>query len=173
MKKAVISTFITLMFLIVVPCFADVDPILLDEPNENVFGCRDDIFIELMEKPVIGKSTSGRVAVDNFLYFKTEILFLANDKWDGIDKNSFWVKYSSEDGTEEYFPLDFAITTLTNLKNGWNTLSEPIDFTYLSTINLVFDVIPTDRNGWTFFFRPTERGSDSSYCEIEIPLTIR
>lgn len=173
MKKAAISIFIFFVLLLVFPCFADVDPILLDEPNENVFGCKNDIFIELMEKPVIGKSTSGRNAVDNYLYFKTEILFLASDTWDGIDKNSFWVKHTSEDETEEYFPLDFAITTLTNLKNGWNTLSEPLDFTYLSTINLVFDVIPTDRNGWTFVFRPTERGSNSTYCEIEIPLTIR
>ena len=112
MNKAAISIFIFFVLLLVFPCFADVDPILLDEPNENVFGCKNDIFIELMEKPVIGKSTSGRNAVDNYLYFKTEILFLASDTWDGIDKNSFWVKHTSEDETEEYFPVDFAIRSL-------------------------------------------------------------
>lgn len=173
MKKVTIAFVVTLLFLLVLPAFADVDPILLDEPNENVFGCKNDIFIELMEKPVIGKNTSGRNAVDQFLYFKTEILFLLEKTWDGIDKNSFWVRYTAEDGSEEYYPLDFAMTTLTNLKNGWNTLAEPMDFTSLSTINLVFDVVPTARESWTFVFRPAERGSDTPYCEMEIPLTIR
>ena len=59
-----------------------------------------------------------------------------------------------------------------NLKNGWNTLSDPLFFTSLSTINLVFDVVPTAKEGWTLLFRPTERGKDSPYCEVEIPLTV-
>ena len=65
------------------------------------------------------------------------------------------------------------MTMLTNLRNGWNTLSEPIEFTYLNTTNLVFDVVPTAKDGWTFIFRPMERGGKKPYCEIEIPLTIR
>ena len=169
------AAFISLLMvlLLTIPVLADIDPILIDAPHENVFGCRNDIFIELMEKPSIGKSTSGRTAVDNYLYFKTEILFLANYTWDGIDKNSFTVRRVDEEGNTEYYPLDFAITTLTNLKNGWNLLSDGLYFTSLSTINLVFDVIPTAKDGWTFIFRPTERGARSPYCEIEIPLTIR
>lgn len=162
-----------MVLLLTIPVLADIDPILIDAPHENVFGCKNDIFIELMEKPSIGKSTSGRTAVDNYLYFKTEILFLANDKWDGIDKSSFAVRRVDEDGNTEDYPLDFAITTLTNLKNGWNLLSDGLYFTSLSTINLVFDVIPTAKDGWSLIFRPTERGARSPYCEIEIPLTIR
>ena len=61
MKKTAISILIfALILLLVLPCLADVDPILLDVPNENVYGCKNDIFIELLEKPVIGKSAPGK-----------------------------------------------------------------------------------------------------------------
>lgn len=174
MKKIMLITIVSILVLLcILPCSADTDPILLTEPNENVFGCKNDIFIELMEKATIGKNTAGRNAVDNFLYMKTEILFLADEQWEGIDKNSFRVRHTTEDGTTEEFPLDFAITTLSNLRNGWSTLADEMYFTSLSTINLVFDVIPTDKEGWTFLFSPSERGSNNVYCDMEIPLTVK
>ncbi|GAP39686.1 hypothetical protein [Flexilinea flocculi] len=174
MKGKIILVILLVALLVsVIPCLANVDPILLDEPNDNVFGCNNDIFIELMEKPTIGKSTSGRTAVENYLYFKTEILFLADRKWTGLDKKSFSIKNIDENGKEEFYPLDYAVTMLTNLKNGWNTLSDPLFFTSLSTINLVFDVVPTAKKGWTLLFLPTERGNDSPYCEVEIPLVVK
>ena len=155
-------------------CTADyVDPILLDEPNENVFDCKDDIFIELMEKATISGSTSGRTAEDKYLFFKSEILFLLDDKWNGLDKTSFSVKHVAEDGTEEVFPLDYAITMLLNLRNGWLTLSDEQYFTSFGPMMLVFDVVPTARDGWTLLFRPTERGAKRPYCEVEIPLQVR
>ena len=62
---------------------------------------------------------------------------------------------------------------IANLKDGWYTFAEPYDFTDLRNTNLIFDVIPYNYEGWTFVFRPTERGAASPYCEIEIPLKVR
>ena len=174
MKKILIGqcTLFAVLFLFIFSCSAQVDPILLNIPHENVFGCNE-IFIELMEKPVIGKNTGGRNAIDNFLYFKTEILFLEEKSWDGFDKNSFTVYHVEEDGTKEFYPLDFAMTTMTNHRNGWNNIYETMEYTYLNTTNLVFDIVPTSREDWFFLFRPMERGKTQPYCEIEIPLTIK
>ncbi len=174
MKRTWLIMIVAVLFLLsVLPCSADADPILLAEPNENVFGCKNDIFIELMEKAAIGKNTAGRNAVDNFLYIKTEILFLADEQWNGIDKNSFKLRHTAEDGTTEEFPLNFAITTLSNLQNGWNSLADGMFFTSLSTINLVFDVNIADKEGWTLLFSPSERGSGKAYCDMEIPLPVK
>lgn len=173
MKRTLLMIIVSVLILLtVLPCGA-IDPILLDEPNENVFGCENDIFIELMEKASIGKNTAGRNAVDNFLYVKTEVLFLADETWNGIDKNSFKLRHTAEDGTTEEFPLNFAITTLSNLRNGWASLAEGMYFTSLSTINLVFDVNITDKEGWTLLFSPSERGSGKVYCDMEIPLPVK
>lgn len=174
MKVRIFCLFMLVFTLIpAMPCFAEIDPILLAEPNENVFGCNNDIFIRIMEKATIGKNTSGRNAVDNYLFFKIKILFLANTTWPAIDKTSFSLKFVNENGVEEAYPLDYAITMMTNLRNGWETLSEPLSFTSLSTINLVFNVIPTSKESWTLLFRPTNRGSEAPYCEVEIPLSIK
>ncbi len=100
MKKKSILLLLLFLFSNVLPCFANIDPILLDEPNENVFGCKNDIFIELMEKPAIGKNTSGRNAVNNYMYFKTKVLFLAEAKWPALDKDSFSLIYVNEEGKE-------------------------------------------------------------------------
>ena len=174
MKRTLLMIIIAVLILLTaLPCGADTDPILLDEPNENVFGCENDIFIELMEKASIGKNTAGRNAVDNFLYVKTEVLFLADETWNGIDKNSFKLRHTAEDGTTEEFPLNFAISTLSNLRNGWAGFGDELFFTSLSTINLVFDVDTTDKEGWTLLFSPSERGSGKAYCDMEIPLPVK
>ena len=173
MKRTLLMIIVSVLILLTVLSCGATDPILLDEPNENVFGCENDIFIELMEKASIGKNTAGRNAVDNFLYVKTEVLFLADETWNGIDKNSFKLRHTAEDGTTEEFPLNFAITTLSNLRNGWASLAEGMYFTSLSTINLVFDVNITDKEGWTLLFSPSERGSGKVYCDMEIPLPVK
>ncbi len=173
MKRILFLLLCTVFLLTAIPCLAEIDPILLDEPNERVFGCNNDIFIELLENPAISNSTSGRIAANNYLYFKTKILFLVNTKWNALDKQSFSLKFIDEDGDESFYQLDYAMTMLTNVKNGWNTLSDPLSFPSLSTINLVFDVIPTAKESWTLLFRPTNRGNETPYCEVEIPLTIK
>ena len=155
------------------PCSAVIDPILLDEPNDAVFGCLNDIFIEFLTEPVLTTTFSGRRAAGNYLFFRMEMLFLANDMWEGIDKNSFSVKHTDKNGWEEEYPLDYAATTLTNLKQDLKLLSDQITLPSLFSYVLVFDVPTADKDGWTFLFRPMERGSHESYCEIEVPLIIR
>ncbi|MBQ6502580.1 MAG: hypothetical protein IJI57_01540 [Flexilinea sp.] len=159
---------------VVSPCHAaEIDPILLNEPNPYVFGCRNDVFIELTQQPYLSKVASGRTAADYFIYFRAKILFLVEGSWNGIDKSSFEIKHTTADGHHTYYPLDYAVTMIANLKDGWHTFAEPYDFTDLRNTNLIFDVVPYSYEGWSFVFRPTERGSATPYCEIEIPLKVR
>ena len=174
MKKTSILLFILDGLLsAVIPCCAQIDPILINEPNPKVFDCKNDIFFEFLETPVIDRSTSGRTARGFFLMFKAEILFLAERGWDGIDKNSFSVKHTGKDGTEEVFPLDFATSMFINLRHGWKTFSDRLFFTSLTSYFLVFDVGIYSQEGWTLLFRPTERGKITPYCEVEIPISFR
>ncbi len=166
-------TVLIILITAAAPCAAYIDPILLDEPNDAVFGCMNDIFIEFMTPPVITASLGGKRAADNYLFFQIEMLFLVNDIWNGIDKASFTVRHTDPDGTQKEFPLDYAATMITNLKQNQRLLSEQITFTSLYSYILVFNVTSTDRNGWTLLFRPAERGDQTSYCEVEVPLTIR
>lgn len=174
MKRKIMFLMLILSAVTVLSCqAAEIDPILLNEPNPYVFGCRNDIFIELTQQPHLSKVASGRTAPDYFIYFRAKILFLADGSWNGIDKKSFAIKHTTHDGHHTYYPLDYATTMIANLKDGWYTFAEPYDFTDLRNTNLIFDVIPYSYEGWTFVFRPTERGAASPYCEIEIPLKVR
>ena len=155
------------------PCSADIDPILLNKPNDAVFGCRNDIFIELLDNAVISNTIGGRVAEQYYLYLKAEILFLVEGSWDGLDKSSFSVLHTAADGSQETYPLDYAITMITNLRNEWKTLSDRLKFTSLTTYYLVFDVPAMETENWTLQFRPTQRGGSEPYCVIEIPLKVR
>ncbi len=168
-----VLTVLILMIITAVPCAAVIDPILLDEPNDAVFGCRNDIFIELLTEPAISPTVSGRRAVDNYLFFRFEMLFLAEKTWDGIDKGSFSVRHTGADGTEQEFPLDYAASMIMSLRQNLRVLSDRISYTSLLSYILVFDVTVTDREGWTFVFRPAERGNTENYCEIEVPLKFR
>ena len=174
MKKTfVIMILLTAVLMTVLPCAAsDIDPILLNEPNENVFGCRNDIFIELVAQPMISKVASGRTASDYYILLQAEILFLVDGTWNGLDRGSFVVKRVDEKGDAQEYPLNYAISMMTNQKVAWYTFSQPYKFTDLRYTNLVFDV-PYALDGWTLLFRPTERGSKDPYCEIEIPLNVR
>ena len=152
---------------------ANVDPILLNEPNENVFGCKNDVFIELVSQPTIGKVASGRSTQNYYIVIHAEILFLIENTWNGLDKTSFAVKHTDPDGNEELFPLNYAISMMANQKVSWFTFSEPYKFTDLRHTNLIFEVTSGSTEGWTLIFLPTERGANSPYCDIEIPLKVR
>lgn len=173
MKKILFLLIILLSLAAALPASADIDPILINKPNDAVFGCRNDIFIELLDQPVISKTVGGRTAEDYFLYFKAEILFLADDEWDGLDQESFSLERKTEDGSYEYYSLNYAITMITNLRYDWKTLADPLRFTSLTTYYLVFDVDIPSGGDWTLLFSPTERGHGMSYCDIEIPLNVR
>ena len=173
-KYALMLMLLVIILSAAVSCAsAEIDPILLDEPNEKVFSCKNDIFFELLDPPSISKVASGRNASDYFMVLRAEILFLVDGHWEGIDRNSFLLKWTDPDGKETLFPLNYAISMMSNQKVAWYTFSEPYDFTDLRKTNLVFDVTPYTFDGWTLVFRPTERGSDTAYCEINIPLIFK
>lgn len=175
MKKSyiILSFLLAILFSVFCNASAQVDPILLDEPNENVFGCKNDIFIELTKAPTISKVASGRATSDFYILMQAEILFLIDVTWNGLDKSSFSLKWIDRDGNVSFFPLDYAVSMISNLKVSWYAFSEPFDFTDLRLTNLVFEVTPYSFEGWSLIFRPTERGAENAYCEIEIPLKVQ
>lgn len=174
MKKLMLLTLLVLILVPILPCAAvEVDPILLDEPNEKVFGCKNDIFIELSQPTTMSKVASGRSTRNNFILIQAEILFLLDTTWNGIDKSSFSLKWTDPDGAVSVFPLNYAISMMANKKLTWHIFSEPYRFTDLKHTNLIFEVTPYSYDGWTLVFRPTERGTGTPYCEINIPLTIK
>ena len=175
MKKTFLMFFLILAaFPFALPCMAYdvVDPILLDEPNEKVFGCKNDIFIELLQKEMISKVASGRTASEYFILFPVEFLFLVDDTWAGVDRSSFSLKHTDPDGSVTFYPLNYALSMMSNLKVHWPLFSKPLKFTDLRLTNLVFNV-PYVLDGWTLIFRPTARGASFPYCEIEVPLNLR
>lgn len=173
MRKVLFSLLLgVLAFAAVFPCAADVDPILLDQPNSRVFECSEDLFFEVLTDPVIDSSTGGRLAENYFLFLKAEFLFLEETPWNGLDKNSFMLKHTAADGAEERYPLNYMMTAMLGMKNGWKTLSDQLSFASLLSLNLVFDVPVKTRQGWTLVFRPAERGGKPA-CEVEIPLRVQ
>lgn len=175
MKKQILFLILTaVLILTALPCgAADVDPILLADPNPNVFGCRNDIFIEMTRQPTLSKVASGRTAAGYFIVLRAEILFLAQEDWIGFDKSSFVMKHTDADGKVSYYPLDYAGSMIANLKDSLKTFADPFEFADLKHTNLFFDVPLYTYEGWTFVFRPTQRGEKSPYCEVEIPLKVR
>ena len=175
MKKQILLLVLTaVLLLIVFPCAgADVDPILLAEPSPYVFGCRNDIFIEFTRQPALSRVASGRTARGYFIVLRAEILFLAEEDWTGLDKSSFVVKHTDPDGRQSFYPLDYAGSMIANLKDSLRTFADPFEFADLKHTNLFFDVEPYTLEGWSLIFRPTQRGAEKPYCEVEIPLKVR
>lgn len=172
--KRVLCLMIVVFLMVIIPCTgADVDPILLNEPNPNVFGCRNDIFIELTRQPMLSKVASGRMASGYYIVLRAEILFLVENEWIGIDKSSFMMKHTNEDGTQRLFPLDYAGSMIANLKDSLKTFADHYKFADLKHTNLFFDVEPYTQTGWSLVFRPTERGGKTPYCEVEIPIKVK
>ena len=174
MKKSLITLLAIFMILTVfMTCSAvDIDPILLDKPSYLVHECNEDLFFEVLVDPVIDYMTCGRHAKDQFLIMTGEFLYLGEGTWHGLDKNSFELKHIRQDGTEEFFQLNYVMTVMAAMKNGWLTLSDSLPFATLIKLNLIFDVNTLDKKGWTLIFRPAERGGEAA-CEIEIPLRVQ
>lgn len=168
----------TLIFLILVlisfipASGVDVDPILIDKPNFLVQECSEELFFEVLVDPIIAYNTGGRKAEDLFFFLTAELLYLRDDPWKGLDKGSFTLKRTLSDGTEEYYPLNYMMTMMLSLKNGWKTLSDELAFPRLLKMTLVFDVKTLDKKGWSLIVAPAERGGEAA-CEIEVPLRVQ
>jgi len=151
---------------------ADIDPILIDKPSVFVYECSENLFFEVLVDPIIEYNTGGRHAENEFFILTAEFLYLEEKSWDGLDKNSFELRHVLPDGTEEVCPLNYMITSMLALKNGWLTFSDTLSFGSLLKMTLVFDINTLDRSGWTLVFHPAERGGQA-VCEVEIPLKVR
>ena len=173
-KLPIVFIFILLVLAAVLPVSSQsaIDPILINKPHEKVFGCKNDIFLEITQKEIISKVASGRTAPDYFILFSVEVLYLREESWNGIDRSSFVLRHTDKDGKQTEYPLNYAISMISNLKVTWPLFSESLDFTDLRHTNLVFNV-PYVLDGWSLIFRPTERGAGTPFCEIIVPLNVR
>lgn len=175
MKKVLFFSLLIMILAAALPCGAQiskVDPILLETPNPYVYECTSDLVLELLVEPVIDYSTGGREAKNYFLFLTVEFLYLQEFPWNGLDKSSFVLKHQDSQGEVKLIPLNYMMTEMMSMKNGWATMSETLDFPSLSKFLLVFDVDTADRNGWSLIFRPAKRGGTPE-CEIEVPLVYR
>ena len=171
MKKSIIRIFIFLIFLLisVFPAYAGIDPILVDEPNENVYQCGAWLFFEPLGPGVFQYNLYGQRADNFFFTLKAEVLFLEKYGWKGLDKNSFVLVHTGRDGEETEYPLDYIMSSFASLQYGWKTLADPLNHTYLMKYILVFDVPVSDKQSWKLIFQPSDRGKQE-YCRVEIPL---
>lgn len=174
MKKTLVLLF---FLLFVIPAAAqsdlsEIDPILIDEPNEKVFQCGEFLFLELPEPVHTAYSYLGQHAEERFLFFKTELLFLEKTGWNALDKNSFQLEHTGSDGSVNTYSLNYVMTTAASLDYGWKSLSAPLNHTSLLKYILVFDGPFVLRGNWKLIFQPAERGGER-YCSIEIPLKIQ
>lgn len=149
----------------------DIDPILLDKPSPIVHECSENMYIEVPRNAWISYNLGDVHAENYFFIVKTEVLYLEEGIWDGIDESSFILKHTDADGEEELFTLNYMATARESLINEWATMSEPLFFGWLLPINLVFDVTVNNNKDWSLIFRPSERGG-APVCEIEIPLRV-
>ncbi len=176
MTKHMLKTICCLLFLLITgSSYAQgtTDPILLDEYNEAVFDCSNDIFIEISTQPVIGKQFAARTAVDQYLYMTVKILYLAEQPMAGLDRTCFSLIHSPEDAEETVYPLNFAVTMISNRIKGYTNMAKPLKMPSYRTMDLVFNVDTTDKNNWTLIFTPMDRGGSEPYCSINVPLKVK
>ncbi|MBR6090190.1 MAG: hypothetical protein IKP86_09675 [Anaerolineaceae bacterium] len=172
MKKVLLFFILIPLFSLVLPCFAEVDPILIKKPNPYVHECTEELVIETLGDPIIVDSTGNVIADNYFFVLKIEFLYLQDWPWDGLDKSSFLLRHVHNDGSEEIIPLNYMMTSMLGIKNGWKTMADQYELGTLVKMNLVFDVNTNEKNGWSLVFRPAERG-DAPSCELNIPLNVR
>ena len=177
MTKRTITILICLTFILLftVPTFAQqkTDPILLDEPNDGIFDCKNDIFIEVSSQATLGKQTAGRTAEDQYLFMTVKILYLAEKPMQGLDRTSFTAIHTAEDGTRTEYPLNFAVTMIANRIKGNINMAKTLKLPAYWTLDLVFNADTTDKNDWTLVFTPMDRGGSEPYCEINVPLAVK
>lgn len=154
--------------------FADVDlnlidPILVDRPDYRVFECSSNMFIEIPYAADFYYRLGGVRAENYFLFVKAEVLFLEDTVWNGLDKGSFELRHQDAHGGSESFPLNYMLTARESMINEWPSMSEPLFFGWLLPLNLVFEVPVNEKEGWTLYYRPAERGG-SAICEVEVPI---
>lgn len=175
--KRMIKITLCLMVLLfgAIPAFAQqkTDPILLDEPNDAVFDCKNDIFIEVSTPAAIGKQTAARTAEDQYLFMTVKVLYLAEQPMKGLDRASFTAFHTAEDGTTSEYPLNFAVSMISNRIKGNINMAKTLKLPAFWTLDLVFNVDTTDKANWTLLFAPMERGTDTPYCEINVPLAVK
>lgn len=162
------------LFFIGQACFGqDIDPILLDKPSRFVFDCDNNIFIEVTSKGSITYGIAGRHNPNGkpYLFFEAEVLYLEEGIWDGLAKESFVLKHVDAKGNEKLFPLDYVMTVMMGMKNGWKTISDDFMLGELRLVDLVFEIDKFEPTGWSLLFRPAERGKEM-ICEVEVPLKV-
>ena len=177
MKKQIFTTLFCLTMILLFTTAASAqkktDPILLDEPNEAVFDCKNDIFIEVSTQAAIGKQTAARTAEDQYLFMTVKLLYLAEQPMQGLDRASFTALHTAEDGTTSEYPLNFAVSMISNRIKGNINMAKTLKLPAFWTLDLVFNVDTTDKANWTLLFAPMERGTDTPYCEISVPLAVK
>lgn len=149
------------------------DPILLDEANDAVFSCKNDIFIEVSQQAAIGKQTANRTAEDQYLFLTVKILYLADEPMQGLDRTCFSVQHTAEDGSRTEYPLNFAVSMISNRIKGNINMAKTLKLPAFWTLDLVFNVDTLDKNNWTLVFTPMERGGNEAYCQIDVPLAVK
>ena len=176
MIKQTLKILVCLMvfLMLAVPAFAQqkIDPILLDEANEAIFECKNDIFIEVSTQAAIGKQTASRTAEDQYLYMTVKILYLAEEPMQGLDRTSFNLIHQTEEGVGEY-PMNFAVTMMANRIKGNINMAKTLKLPAFWTLDLIFNVDTTDKENWTLVFTPTDRGGSEAYCQIDVPLAVK
>lgn len=152
----------------------NLDPILVDQPSNYVFDCKNDIFIEISTQAVVGNVVAQRVAKNQFLSMTVKILYLADKELNGLDKASFTLVHTEGDGSRKEYPLNFAMSMIaTRNKGNYVSFGQPLKLPSYWTMDLVFDIDTLDRKNWELIFTPMSRGGNDVYCEIVVPFTAR
>ena len=177
MMKCIVKTIICLgiFLMLTIPACAQlkIDPILQEGTGEGIYDCKNDIFIEVSTPPMIGKQTASRTAEDQYLYMTVKILYLAEEKMEGLDRTSFKIIHNAEDGSTTEYPLNFAVTMIGNRIKGNTNMAKTLKLPTYRTLDLVFNVDTIDKNNWTLVFCPMERGGEEPYCKIDVPLAVK
>ena len=178
MSKQIVKILLCFLFVLITtaPAFAQqkMDPILLDEPNDAIFNCKNDIFFEVSTQAAIGKQFAGRTAEDQYLYMTVKILYLAERSMKGLDRKSFSLIHINNDESQTEYPLNFALSMMSNrIKGNINFSEKTLKMPAYWTLDLVFNIDSTDKENWTLVFNPVDRGGKDSYCQINVPLYIK
>ena len=152
----------------------NLDPILVDQPSNFVFDCKNDIFIEISTQAVVGNVVAQRRAKNQFLAMTVKILYLAEKELDGLDKASFTLVHTEGDGSKTKYPLNYAMSMIaTRNKGNYVSFGQTLKLPSYWTLDLVFDIDTLDRKNWELIFTPMSRGGTDVYCEIVVPFTAR